>query len=44
MTGADDAPPVVHGWRLYAHSLFLDQLETRVGEVERGRRRDPERP
>jgi len=42
MTGADDAPPVVNGWRLYAHSLFLDQLEALVGEVERARRRDPE--
>ncbi len=42
MTGAADAPPVVNGWRLYAHSLFLDQLEALIGEVEGARRRDPE--
>jgi len=42
MTAADDDPPVVNGWRLYAHTLFLDQLETLVGEVEQARRRDPE--
>ena len=42
MTGADDAPPVVHGWRLYAHGLFLEQVEALVGDVERARRRDPE--
>jgi toxin YhaV len=42
MTGPPDAPPVVNGWRLYAHSLFLDQLEALVDEVERARRRDSE--
>jgi toxin YhaV len=42
MTGAADAPPVVNGWRLYAHSLFLDQLEVLIREVERARKRDPE--
>ncbi|TVR92466.1 MAG: type II toxin-antitoxin system YhaV family toxin [Trueperaceae bacterium] len=43
MTGPPDAPPVVNGWRLFAHSLFLEQLEALIGEVERARRRDPER-
>lgn len=43
MTGPSDAPPVVNGWRLHAHSLFLEQLEALIGEVERARRRDPER-
>ncbi len=43
MIGPSDAPPVVNGWRLYAHSLFLEQLEALIGEVERARRRDPQR-
>jgi len=43
MTGTSDAPPVVNGWRLFAHSLFLEQLEALIDEVERARRRDPER-
>ena len=42
MTVEADAPPVVNGWRLYAHGLFLAQLEALVGDVERVRRRDPE--
>ncbi len=42
MTGVSDAPPVVNGWRLYAHTVFLDQIEALVGDAERARRRDPE--
>lgn len=35
-------PPVAqHGWALYAHPLFLDQLETLITEVEAHRGRDP---
>ncbi len=30
-----------HGWRLYAHPLFLDQLERLVASVQRARRADP---
>ena len=37
-----DAPPVVNGWRLYAHGLFLEQLEALVADAERARRRDPQ--
>lgn len=29
------------GWRLYAHPLFLDQLERLLASVERARRSDP---
>ena len=29
------------GWRLYAHPLFLDQLERLVASVERAKRADP---
>jgi toxin YhaV len=39
---ADGAPLVVHGWRIYAHPLFLDQLELLITEVEVLRRKDPE--
>jgi toxin YhaV len=42
MTVEAGAPPVINGWRLYAHDLFLEQLESLIGDVERARRRDPE--
>ncbi|RMF73682.1 MAG: type II toxin-antitoxin system YhaV family toxin [Alphaproteobacteria bacterium] len=32
---------IVNGWRLYAHPLFLDQLEALRTEVERCKRRNP---
>ena len=31
-----------HGWALFAHPLFLDQVETLVARVEAARARDPE--
>lgn len=31
----------VNGWALLAHPLFLDQLETLIGQVETLRRKDP---
>ena len=31
----------VNGWSIYAHPLFLDQLEQLIGEVERVRSKDP---
>ena len=42
MSTADGAPLLVHGWRIYAHPLFLDQLELLITEVEVLRRKDPE--
>src|SRR6056297_1308304 len=36
------APLVINGWSLYAHPLFLDQLEGLIEEVEARRVRDPE--
>lgn len=35
------APLVVDGWTLFAHPLFLDQLEALIAEVEEQKRRDP---
>jgi toxin YhaV len=36
------APPLqVNGWSLFAHALFLDQLDALIAEVERQRAKDP---
>lgn len=35
------APLVVNGWSIYAHPLFLDQLEELIREVEDRKARDP---
>lgn len=40
MTRAD-APVVINGWTLFAHPLFIDQLEALVAQVERLKARDP---
>ena len=34
--------PKRHGWDLYAHPLFLDQVERLLAAVERARRSDPD--
>lgn len=31
----------INGWTIYAHSLFLDQLEAMIEAVEKARRKDP---
>lgn len=36
-----DPPVTINGWKVYAHSHFLDQLEALQDHVERLRRRDP---
>lgn len=36
-----EAPFVVNGWSIYAHPIFLDQLEGLIEEVESRRARDP---
>jgi len=38
----DDVPLQINGWRIYAHPLFLDQLNTLINEVETLRRKDPQ--
>jgi toxin YhaV len=35
-------PIVVNGWTLWAHPLFLEQLDALLDEVEQLRRKDPE--
>ena len=32
---------VINGWQIYAHPLFLDQLDALFGEVEALKRKDP---
>jgi toxin YhaV len=34
-------PLVVNGWEIYAHPLFLDQLEAMIAAVETARAKDP---
>lgn len=44
MTGTSDtadAPLVVGGWSIYAHPVFLDQLEELIEQVEKRKARDP---
>ncbi|ETX10992.1 hypothetical protein OCH239_20285 [Roseivivax halodurans JCM 10272] len=44
MTGGPapvEAPLVVNGWSIYAHPVFLDQLEDLIEEVEARKSRDP---
>ena len=36
------APLTVNGWSIYAHPVFLDQLEGLIEEVEKRKNRDPE--
>lgn len=38
---AAGSPVVIHGWMIYAHPLFLDQLEILMAEVESLRAKDP---
>lgn len=43
MSGAADRSPLeINGWRVYAHPVFLDQLEVLITEVETLRRKDPQ--
>lgn len=35
------APITINGWKVYAHSLFLDQLEALVEAVDAARAKDP---
>lgn len=41
MTSSQSVPQVIHGWTVFAHPLFLSQLETLAGQVEAARQKDP---
>jgi toxin YhaV len=32
----------INGWTIYAHPLFLEQLEAMIGAVEKARKKDPQ--
>ena len=36
-----DAAFQFNGWTIYAHPLFLDQLEAMIAAVEKARKKDP---
>jgi toxin YhaV len=36
-----EPPFKINGWTIYAHLLFLDQIESLVAEVEKARSKDP---
>lgn len=38
----NSAPIVINGWSIFAHPVFLDQLEGLVKEVNERKRRDPD--
>ncbi len=40
MSLAKPAPLVVHGWTIFAHPLFLTQIEALAGQVEALKRKD----
>ena len=42
MDKCDGVPLQINGWRIYAHPLFLDQLNAVINEVETLRRKDPQ--
>ena len=39
---ADDQPIIIHGWQVFAHPLFLDQLEVLLIQVENLQRKNPD--
>jgi len=41
MTQSPTVPLVVNGWAIFAHPLFLDQLEAVIKQVEVHRQKDP---
>lgn len=41
MTQPANVSLVINGWTVFAHSLFLDQLEATMGQVETLRLKDP---
>lgn len=42
MSRANPAPLVVNGWTIFAHPLFLDQVERLAGQVDALRLKHPE--
>lgn len=43
MSAAQPTPLVIHGWTVFAHPLFLAQIEALAQQVEAFKRKDPAR-
>lgn len=41
MRAGKPAPLVIHGWTVFAHPLFLAQIEALAGQVEASKKKDP---
>lgn len=41
MTGEEPTPLAINGWTLFAHPLFLDQIDELVRQVEAHKKKDP---
>ena len=41
MSAGTSAPPVIHGWTVFAHPMFLSQIEALARQVERLKQKDP---
>jgi len=41
MSAANPAPVVIHGWTVFAHPLFISQLDTLVQQVSALKEKDP---
>lgn len=41
MSAANPAPLVIHGWTVFAHPLFISQLDTLVQQVSALKEKDP---
>ncbi len=41
MSAGESAPLVIHGWTIFAHPLFLAQIESLAQQVEAFKRKDP---
>lgn len=40
MSTSKSSPLVINGWTIFAHPLFLDQVETLIGQVEALKKKD----
>ncbi len=41
MSATEPAPLIIHGWTIFAHPLFLAQIEALAQQVEAFKRKDP---
>lgn len=44
MSAGKSSPLVIHGWAIFAHPMFLAQIEVLVRQVEALKQKNPTRP